>query len=66
MKVVVGEHAETREVKSGSGYLSQNDLRLHFGLGDTESVDRIEVKWADGKVETLEGVKTNQTLILKE
>ncbi len=66
VKVVVGEQAQTREVKSGSGYLSQNDLRLHFGLGDAESVDRIEVKWADGKVETLERVKTNQTLILKE
>ena len=47
-----------REVRSGSSYLSQSDFRLHFGLGKHEKAD-IEVRWASGKVERFEGIKTN-------
>ncbi|MCH8295099.1 CRTAC1 family protein [Candidatus Poribacteria bacterium] len=66
VKVIVGEQVQIREVKSGSGYLSQNDMRLHFGLGDVTSVDRVEVKWTNGRVETFEQVKANQILVLTE
>jgi len=41
------------EVISGGSYLSQNDLRIHFGLGDHERVDKATVFWPDGRVETL-------------
>ena len=66
VKVIVGEQVQIREVKSGSGYLSQNDMRLHFGLGDVASVDRVEVKWTNGRVETFEQVKADQILVLTE
>ena len=57
---------QIREVKSGSGYLSQNDLRLHFGLGAATSVDTLTVRWLCGRVQTLQNVKTNQVLVISE
>jgi enediyne biosynthesis protein E4 len=44
------------EVRGGGSYLSQNDLRLHFGLGKATRIDSIEIRWPSGKVETLENV----------
>lgn len=64
--VVSGGATQIREVKSGSGYLSQNDLRLHFGLGDATRVDKLTVRWLCGKVQTLQGVETNQVLVISE
>ena len=64
--VVTGDLTQIREVKSGSGYLSQNDLRLHFGLGAAMSVDTLTVRWTCGKVQTLKDVKTNQMLVISE
>jgi hypothetical protein len=43
-----------REVEAGSSYLSQNDLRLHFGLGSGETVGSIEIRWSDGTVEKID------------
>jgi hypothetical protein len=42
------EIGQTREVRAGSGYQSQNDMRLHFGLGDATRVDSLVVVWPDG------------------
>ena len=64
--VVSGGLTQMREVKSGSGYLSQNDLRLHFGLADATRVDTLTVRWLCGSVQTLQNVETNQVLIIYE
>ena len=64
--VVSGGSTQIREVKSGSGYLSQNDLRLHFGLGDATRIDTLTVGWLCGKVQTLQDVETNQLLVISE
>ncbi len=64
--VVSGGLTQMREVKSGSGYLSQNDLRLHFGFGDAMSVDTLTVRWLCGKTQTLQNVETNQMLVISE
>jgi ASPIC and UnbV/FG-GAP-like repeat len=53
VKVSAGDLVQTSEVLSGGSYLSQNDLRLHFGLGGRERVDKVEIFWPTGKVETL-------------
>ena len=45
-----------REVEAGGSYLSQNDLRLHFGLGTDEKIEYAEVRWSDGSVEKLTGL----------
>ena len=57
---------QMREIKSGSGYLSQNDLRLHFGLSAATSVDTLTVRWLCGRVQTLQNVETNQVLVIYE
>ena len=64
--VVTGDLTQIREVKSGSGYLSQNEPHLHFGLGDAEKVDALTVRWPCGRIETFHAVKANQVLVLSE
>jgi hypothetical protein len=59
-------HSQIDEVRSGGGYFSQNDLRVHFGLGRAEKVDLLEIRWPSGAVETLKDVKANQLVYVKE
>lgn len=61
-----GGKAQTTQKKSTSGYLSQNDHRIHFGLAKNEMVEKIEIKWPSGKVQVLENTKVNQILTIKE
>ena len=48
------------EIRSGESYLSQNDLRVHFGLGKATKADLIEIRWNSGKVETLKDVSADK------
>ncbi len=67
VRVIVGTHAQTDEVHSGSSVMSQGDLRLHFGIGRAETVDLVEVKWpTTQKTERYTHVKANQILIIRE
>ncbi|MFZ0420964.1 MAG: CRTAC1 family protein [Candidatus Sulfotelmatobacter sp.] len=59
-------HQQIDEVRSGGSYISQNDLRVHFGLGKAEKVDVIEIRWPSGQVDTLKDVKANQLVFVKE
>jgi hypothetical protein len=59
-------HQQIDEVRSGGGYFSQNDLRIHFGLGNAEKVDQLEVRWPSGQIDTLKDVKANQLIYVKE
>jgi hypothetical protein len=66
---VAGEakpHSQIDEVRSGGGYFSQNDLRVHFGLGKAEKVDLLEIRWPSGVVDALKDVKVNQLIFVKE
>lgn len=49
--VSAGSLVQFDEVRGGSGYLSQNDLRLHFGLGSATAMDTVEVRWPSGALE---------------
>jgi hypothetical protein len=53
-------------VKAGSSYLSQNDLRAHFGLGAAARADRLEVLWPSGRMETIADVPANQIITIEE
>ena len=66
VKVTTGELTQIREVKSGDGYLSQRELKLHFGIGKHQTIDKIEVHWVSGAKQTVEGVTANQVLVIKE
>jgi hypothetical protein len=54
--IKTGEIVQTEEIRSGTSYLSQNDLRIHFGLGKAIKIDSIEIRWTSGKVETIKDV----------
>jgi hypothetical protein len=67
VRVVTGRHAQINEVHSGSSVMSQGDLRLHFGLGNAELIDLLEVKWpTTQKIERFTRVKANQILTMRE
>ena len=53
LKIVAGGVTQTDEIHSGGSYLSQNDLRVHFGVGAVTKIDSLEIHWPSGKVETL-------------
>jgi enediyne biosynthesis protein E4 len=67
VRVVTRTHTQIDEVHSGSSVMSQSDLRLHFGLGKSQIVDLIEVKWpTTQKIEKFTQVKANQILTIRE
>jgi hypothetical protein len=66
VRVTAGDLVQLGEVTSGGSYLSQNDLRLHFGLGSHESVDQAEVLWPDGKRETLTHLAADKFYVVRE
>ena len=57
---------QLREIRAGSSYLGQNDLRAHFGLGEVERVDRLEIRWPSGWVDVLEDVEADRILTVVE
>jgi len=66
VKVVAGDLTQIDEVHSGRGYQSHFGMRLHFGLGKREKVDRVEVRWIGGGVDVLEDVDIDRVLTITE
>jgi enediyne biosynthesis protein E4 len=64
--IQAGGLTQMDEVRSGGSYLSQNDLRLHFGLGHNKKVDRLTVRWPSGLVDRFDDVPTDQQIIVEE
>ena len=63
---VAGSLSQIAEVRSGGSYLSQSDLRIHFGLGEHPAVDLLEIHWPSGTVDRLHGVTANQFVLIRE
>lgn len=61
-----GDVRQTRAVMSQSSYVSHNDLRVHFGLGDARGVDRITVRWPSGEEEDFPAAGGGATWLLRE
>jgi enediyne biosynthesis protein E4 len=66
VKVTSGGVTQVAQKKSASGYLSQNDPRMHFGLDKNQLIDKIEITWPSRKSQILENIKVNQILSVKE
>ncbi len=58
----VGQRRLVRTIDGGGSYLSTGDLRVHFGLGQATQVDRLEVRWPTGKVETRTNLPVNTAI----
>ena len=64
--VTAGGRKQRQDVLSQSRFYSQNDLRLHFGLGQADQAETVEIRWPLGLREVYRGVKTNQIVVFKE
>jgi enediyne biosynthesis protein E4 len=64
--VTAGALRQMDEVRSGGSYISHNDLRLHFGLGNASKLDRLEVSWPSGRNESFENLTANQIIVIEE
>lgn len=63
--VSAGKQSWFRDINPASSYLSSGDARAHFGLGNVSTIDRIEVRWPDGTIETFSGCEVNRLVTLK-
>ncbi|MCC6585553.1 MAG: CRTAC1 family protein [Bryobacterales bacterium] len=63
---VTGKHRQMNEVRSGGSHFSQSDLRLHFGVGSNQRVDRIEIHWPSGIVDQLRDIPVDRVLRVEE
>ena len=66
LRLTAGEVTQVREVKAGSSYLGQSDLRVHFGLGRASRIDRLEIRWPAGGTDVVRNVPANQILTIAE
>ena len=66
IKCITEDGTQIDEVRSGGSYYSQNDLRVHFGLGKNQRVKTIEIQWPSGQVDILNNLTVNQLITVKE
>ena len=64
--ISVSGRTQIAEVRSGSSFMSNNDLRMHFGLNQAQQADWLELKWPSGRVERIKDIKTNQFITVVE
>lgn len=64
--VWAGGRPQVGEVRSGSSYLSQNDFRLHFGLGQAPTVDSLKVRWPGGAVDWVRSISVDREIVVRE
>jgi enediyne biosynthesis protein E4 len=66
VKVTSDGHSQIDEVMSGSSYYSQNDFRLHFGLGRATKVDSVDLSWPSGLKESFQNLPANRLFVIQE
>ncbi len=66
MRVRWAGQEQVQEVSGGSGFCAQNQRRLHFGLGRGARVERVEIRWPSGKVQTIEAPEVGKVHRVKE
>ena len=66
VKISAGGRDQVAEVRAGHSYLSQSDLKLHFGLGVAKKIEAVEIRWPGGGLQKLSDVTPNQVLRIEE
>jgi len=61
-----GGHQQLQEVRSGGGYISQNDFRLHFGLGGSRQAESVEIRWPSGPRQVFHDVDADKFYLIQE
>jgi enediyne biosynthesis protein E4 len=64
--MTTGKLRQRKDVISGNSYASQNDMALHFGLGEATTVDKIEIKWPDGSMQTVKPLGVDRKIIVAQ
>jgi hypothetical protein len=64
--IEAGGRRQIAEVRSGGSYVSHNDMRVHFGLGEARRVDRLAIRWPSGLVETSAGLDGDRFYVARE
>jgi hypothetical protein len=60
LKLTAGGITQTEQIRSGGSYLSQSDLRVHFGLGSASKIESIEVRWPSGTTDVIRNLAADQ------
>ena len=66
VKITAGDLVQYDHVRAGGSFLSSNDPRLHFGLGNRKRVDSIEIRWPTGKIDRYQNLESNRIVSLSE
>jgi enediyne biosynthesis protein E4 len=66
VKATAGNLVQTSELRSGGSYLSQSDLRIHFGLGSQDHVEKLEISWPSGNKESFTGLAADHFYTVRE
>ena len=66
LTLTIGAESQTREIHTGASYLSSNDPRVLFGVGQQTTVDQLKIRWQSGVVQMLENIAVNQELVITE
>jgi hypothetical protein len=66
VRIVAGDLTQKDEVRSGDSYISQSDLRLHFGLERRTKIDLVEIRWPSGAIDKITDAKVNKVITVKE
>jgi enediyne biosynthesis protein E4 len=66
LELLAGGRRQTADRIAGSGYLSQDDGRVHFGLGAASKVDRLTIHWPSGQDQVLENLAADRILTVEE
>jgi hypothetical protein len=66
VRLFAADGVQVQEVRGGGSYYSQNDPRVHFGLGQTARIDRVEIRWPNGRAEQWKEVAIDRIVTLEE
>lgn len=66
VRVTAGDMVQLDEIRSGGSYLSQSDLRLHFGLGLHARADKVEIMWPDGSTDQMGGLQADRFYVVRQ
>ncbi|HIG55331.1 MAG TPA: CRTAC1 family protein [Candidatus Latescibacteria bacterium] len=66
IRLQIAGQSQSRTVNGAASYLSHNDLRVHFGLGESEKVAQVEIIWPNGSVDIVEQVPANKLLVVRQ